>query len=340
VPAEHAELARSRVTALSARRGWVPRVPPAAATGEPDGTLRPGRHAKPANPDAAVELEPVDAPPDHAVAGGWAAVVGEGAPDEPPRDESQHKAPHDDPPQYGPVGSAIVDRLPLPVRAVVEGLPPGIRQGRAGLQPAQAAVVVLLVLLGLTLTVLLTGLGRPQVQAVEPAPAGTILATGTPVAGLPGATDADGGSGGDAGTGPQTVVVHVAGEVANPGIVELPAGSRVIDAIEAAGGAGDEVDLTPLNLARVLSDGEQVAVGVDQPPEAVAGPAHASPGMVSLNHAGAEQFATLPGIGPTLAARIVQWRELNGRFTAVDELLEVSGIGPAKFEAIAELVTL
>jgi competence protein ComEA len=136
------------------------------------------------------------------------------------------------------------------------------------------------------------------------------------------------------------LVVHVAGKVANPGIVQLPPGSRVIDAIEAVGGAEKGVDLSPLNLAQVLSDGEQVVVGIDLPPQPATGQQAAGPTLVSLNSASPEQLATLPGIGPTLAARIVQWREQNGRFTAVDELLEVAGIGPAKYEAIAELVTL
>jgi competence protein ComEA len=114
----------------------------------------------------------------------------------------------------------------------------------------------------------------------------------------------------------------------------------VIDAIGAAGGAEAGVDLTPLNLARVLTDGEQVVVGIEPPPQAAPEPGTAGSGAVSLNSASADQFATLPGIGPTLAARIVQWREQNGRFTAIEELLEVSGIGPAKYDAIAGLVTL
>lgn len=230
------------------------------------------------------------------------------------------------------VTAAIAERLPLPVRAVVEGLPPGVRNGRAGLQPAPAAVVVLIVLLGLAVTALVTGLGRPRVEAIEPVPGATILATGTPAT----APDSQ-APGADSGA---VLVVHVAGKVANPGIVQLPPGSRVIDAIEAVGGSEDDVDLTALNLARVLTDGEQVVVGIDLPPQPATGPQGTGPALVSLNSASPEQLAMLPGIGPTLAARIVQWREQNARFTAIDELLEVAGIGPAKYEAIAELVTL
>jgi competence protein ComEA len=127
----------------------------------------------------------------------------------------------------------------------------------------------------------------------------------------------------------------------------------VVDAIDAAGGAEGGVDLTPLNLARQLSDGEQVLVGVDPPPggEVVEGgsgpgaaaPAGAPPGSLGdprldLNAATATQLEELPGVGPVLAARIVAWREENGRFTSTDELREVSGIGPKTYEALADLV--
>jgi competence protein ComEA len=288
----------------------------AATAVEPISGQRPGRHAKPA--DHAIQtVPPRSDAEDMREISGWPDASGEGFP--------AATTP-------GLPGSAITDRLPLPVRAVVEGLPTSVRQGRAGLQPAHAAVVVLVVLLGLAVTALLTGLGRPRVQAIDPGPASTILATGTPATAPNGAAAAV-----EAGS---ELVVHVAGKVAKPGIVRLPAGSRVIDAIQAAGGADEGVDLTPLNLARVLADGEQVAVGIDPPPQAATSQGSAGPAAVSLNSANADQLATLPGIGPTLAGRIVQWREQNGRFTAVDELLEVTGIGPAKYEAIAELVTL
>ena len=343
VPADQAEVARSRISALSARRGWVPRVPSAASyvltapdlaeTGSPSTAggadprgadavrLRsPGRHAKP--PDHPIQSTLPRADP-------W--DTGEPTDSDPPGDDGSA-----DDATRRLSGSAVTDRLPLPVRAVVEGLPPSVRHGRAGLQPAHAAVVVLVVLLGVAVTALLMGLGRPRVQAVDAGPVSTILATGTPAVptGDDGALEAGATAGAE-------LIVHVAGKVAKPGIVRLPAGSRVIDAIEVAGGAEKGVDLTALNLARILTEGEQVVVGVDPPPpEAGVVQPPASPAVVNLNSATAEQLATLPGIGPTLAARIVQWREQNGRFTAVDELLEVTGIGPAKYEAIAELVTL
>jgi competence protein ComEA len=159
---------------------------------------------------------------------------------------------------------------------------------------------------------------------------------------------ADGGPGAAlaADTDPAVVVVDVAGKVRRPGIVTLPLGSRVHDALDAAGGARKGVDLTGLNLARVLVDGEQILVGVS-PPSGVAAPAAAAPGaaaaggpMVNVNTADQAALEELPGIGPVTAASILQWRADNGPFTSVDELLEVSGIGEATLAKIAPFVTL
>ena len=157
----------------------------------------------------------------------------------------------------------------------------------------------------------------------------------------PAGAAADGGSGGAG----DELVVDVAGRVRRPGIVRLPAGSRVVDAIAEAGGARRGVDLTGLNLARLLVDGEQVLVGVRPvggvAPEAAAAPV-ASPGvaMVNLNTADAGQLDTLPGVGPVTAAAILQWRAEHGAFSAVEELLEVSGIGDATLAEMAPFVTL
>jgi len=133
------------------------------------------------------------------------------------------------------------------------------------------------------------------------------------------------------------VIVHVRGRVVYPGVVTLPAGSRVIDAIEAAGGVRAGATIGDLNLARILVDGEQVAVGVRDSRDAPAGTAAAAlgaeapvaDGLVDLNTATAAELEALPGIGPVLAERIVQWREDNGPFTDVEVLGEVSGIGDA-----------
>jgi competence protein ComEA len=140
---------------------------------------------------------------------------------------------------------------------------------------------------------------------------------------------------------PGVVVVNVAGLVVAPGVFELPVGSRVIDALKAAGGAQPGVDTSSLNLARVLVDGEQIAVGVPPAPDAGGVPSGggAQPGQpLDLNLATESDLDGLPGVGPVLAGRILAWREEHGRFTSVDELLEVSGIGTATFTDLAPLV--
>lgn len=190
------------------------------------------------------------------------------------------------------------------------------------------------------------GPGRARVAPID----AEVVASGTPLpqdgAGAPASPRASPGPSADP-TASGEVVVHVAGLVAKPGVVVLPGGSRVVDAVEAAGGAQPTVDLTSLNLARVLTDGEQILVGVAAPPDssdaggAGSGGGGADPsGTVDLNSATAEQLDTLPGIGPALAGRILDWREQNGRFTAVDELREVPGIGEKKFAALTGLVSV
>lgn len=139
---------------------------------------------------------------------------------------------------------------------------------------------------------------------------------------------------------PPAVVVDVTGRVRKPGIVELPAGSRVVDALAAAGGARPGIDTRGLNLARLLVDGEQIVVGARVPvvpPPAGAAPVAPPSGeapatgalRVNLNTATQEQLEALPGIGPVTAASILTWRSENGPFTQVDQLLDVSGIGDA-----------
>nr|WP_279589662.1 ComEA family DNA-binding protein [Cellulomonas uda] len=138
------------------------------------------------------------------------------------------------------------------------------------------------------------------------------------------------------------VVVDVAGEVVRPGVVRLPAGSRVVDAIEAAGGATGGADLARLNLARVLVDAEQVLVprpGDPLPGGPTSGSSSASSAgaLVDLNLADAATLDTLPGIGPVLAGRIVEHRTQRP-FGSVDELVDVPGIGTALLEQLRDLV--
>ncbi|WP_458335675.1 helix-hairpin-helix domain-containing protein [Streptomyces sp. 372A] len=138
-----------------------------------------------------------------------------------------------------------------------------------------------------------------------------------------------------AGPGGQ-IVVDVSGKVRNPGLRRLPAGSRVDDALTAAGGARPGADLAGLNRARVLMDGEQIVVGA--PPAASPAGGGGGPvaegsggGPVSLNTATAEQLEGLPGVGPVLAQHIVDYRTQHGGFRSVDELREVNGIGDRRF---------
>lgn len=132
-----------------------------------------------------------------------------------------------------------------------------------------------------------------------------------------------------------SIVVSVVGRVAQPGLVTLPDGARVADALRAAGGPLPDVDLVALNLARRLSDGEQVSVGIAAPPDAGPG---APPGKLDLNTASLSQLDTLPGVGTVTAQRILDWRTKHGRFTSLDQLREVDGIGPARFAQLKGLV--
>ena len=133
------------------------------------------------------------------------------------------------------------------------------------------------------------------------------------------------------------VFVHVTGAVAYPGVVEVPADSRVLDAIEKAGGATEDASLDTVNLARLVFDGEQIVVprvgDVLNPESGV------SSGLISLSSADAETLDTLPRIGPATAERIIAWREKNGPFRSIDDLLAISGIGPATLEGLKPLVT-
>lgn len=137
------------------------------------------------------------------------------------------------------------------------------------------------------------------------------------------------------------VYVHVFGAVARPGLYRLPEGARVVDVIAAAGGLLADADSAAVNLARRLADGEQLhvpSVGETAPDPGAGVPA--GDGRVNLNTADAAALDTLPRIGPAMAARILAWREENGRFTSVEDLLAVPGIGEKMLEGLRELVTV
>lgn len=141
-----------------------------------------------------------------------------------------------------------------------------------------------------------------------------------------------------------SIVVSVVGKVTAPGLVTVAEGARVADVIRAAGGASSGVNLGGLNLARRVTDGEQIYVGVPAPPDAQAGPQPDAPappgGKIDLNTASPSQLDTLPGVGQVTAQRIVEWRTKHGRFASVDQLREIDGIGATRFGRLRELVAV
>lgn len=140
----------------------------------------------------------------------------------------------------------------------------------------------------------------------------------------------------------KTILIHVAGKVKRPDVYPLLAGSRVSDAIKAAGGANKGVDLGDINLARVLIDGEQVYVGYI--PKASSSSSKSSKsrftGVININRATKAEFDSLAGIGPVIASRIINYRNTNGPFLALDDLLKVSGIGSKTLERIRPRLSL
>lgn len=204
--------------------------------------------------------------------------------------------------------------------------------GRRGVKALAAVAAVVLLI-----AALLAWRARPRVDTVAP-PAfettGTTGTTGTP-AGRVAASSA-----------PSEVVVAVGGKVRKPGLVHLPPGARVADALTAAGGPDPGVDVAMLNLARKVVDGELIMVGVTPSPGVAVptGPAAtgaaAAGGLVNLNTATLADLDGLPGVGPVLAQRILDARDAQGGFTAVSDLRKVDGIGDARYEQLKDLVTV
>lgn len=224
----------------------------------------------------------------------------------------------DDPVPVGPDPASWNERLQLLVGGGAGGSPP-LRPGRTA---AGAAAVVAVVVLGVVLLRPPPGPGPEATMAVAGG-AGDPSASTTPSSAVPTA-----------------VVAHAAGAVAAPGVYRLPAGGRVADLVDAAGGPLPGADLDQVNLAAAVADGERVYVPVEGevvPASPSSGPPGAA-GPVDLNTATAEQLDTLPGVGPSTAAAILAERDRRGRFGSVDELLDVRGIGPAKLEQLRELV--
>ena len=181
--------------------------------------------------------------------------------------------------------------------------------------------------------------GRPSVPAAGPSDTWSTSRLAAP------GTSAPASSG--------TIVVHVSGAVANPGVVSVPSGARVADAVAAAGGVDRSADVTAINLAAPLADGDQVVVpqaaGSGGGGPAIAGTPSVGVGgssaegtgdKVALNLAGPADLETLPGVGPVLASRIIAHRQANGPFQAVEDLLDVPGIGEATLAGFRDLVVV
>lgn len=202
----------------------------------------------------------------------------------------------------------------------------------------------------------------PAVAGGADGPVPEPLPTGQATSGAAHGTDPSPGADGEHGVADGEIVVAVQGLVGTSGLVRLPAGARVDDAIAAAGGPLEGADLLSLNLAQPLADGDQVLVGIaptdGEPPrlgsatvtaagsggagggDTGAGQDTAAGELLDLNTATAAQLEGLPGIGPVTAASIVAWRTEQGPFSAVDELTRVGGIGPARLENLRAHVTV
>jgi competence protein ComEA len=206
------------------------------------------------------------------------------------------------------------------VPASMAGLSGSVRRRRLAISVALLGVVA-----AVLTTVFLVG-GNPGREIPPPLPpAGRVAAAPAPAPPPPAAK----------------LVISVVGKVVSPGLVTVPEGSRVADALTAAGGAVAGTDLLGLNLARRLADGEQVAVGVPVPAADPARSESGAPlGKVDLNTASPDQLDTLPGVGEVTAKRIVDWRTRHGRFSTVEQLRDVDGIGESKFGKLREQVTV
>ncbi|MEY2798401.1 MAG: hypothetical protein RIS22_667 [Actinomycetota bacterium] len=224
-----------------------------------------------------------------------------------------------------PLDPQIIERIAERPRKYRIPLPsPGLlANAQVSLSSIQKRALIFLGIVALALSVLL-------LLSAQARPAADVIAAAPQSNSEPSSTTA-------------LLVIDVQGEVVNPGLYEIPFGSRVGDAIKAAGGVRKGVSTSSVNLARFLEDGEQLFVaGVDQnfSPTGGAIPSSTGGGKLNLNRASESELDGLPGVGPVLAKRIIAYRNENGNFSSVDELRKVSGIGPAKFGELQSFVTV
>ncbi|WP_349897058.1 helix-hairpin-helix domain-containing protein [Parafrigoribacterium soli] len=194
-----------------------------------------------------------------------------------------------------------------------------------------AAIVLLLA--GLGIAVLVSTFGSHG--ATQSLPAGT-----HPTDSATGAASRSAGDPSRTAKSGTEIFVHVVGAVARPGLFSLRDGDRVVDAIAAAGGFAESADQTQVNLARFISDGEQLIVPVVGEAPTVATKPGVAGGKVNLNTADLSTLETLPRVGPAMAQRIIDWRTSNGRFSAVEDLMSVTGVGDKTFQQLKDLVTV
>ncbi len=259
----------------------------------------------------------------------------------------EHRRPDRTAPVHSPSASAAAPEDPEDPE---DGLPGGLGRhrapgaavrldpGRPGARALCAAAVAAAVLVGGW-----TWADRPEVERVSAGVATTSLAPDPGPSAAPGAADVPGPAPASSGV----LVVSVVGQVARPGLVTLPVGSRVADALAAAGGLLPEADPAAVNAAALLTDGQQIAVGVPGAPVGASTGTDGSgtragtgAGLLDLNAATVADLDALPGIGPVLAQRIVDHRSTQGPFTSVEQLDDVPGIGPGIYAELAELVTV
>lgn len=250
-----------------------------------------------------------------------------------------------------PTAEVVASRPLAPSSGLRRWLPASVRGARIDPGRRGAAALVVVAVGAAVLAGLLVWGGRPRAEPISALP--VVSVSESQPGGGPSAR-AGPPPGGVQSAGPAQLVVSVVGKVGRPGLVTVAEGARVADVLIAAGGAVPGVDLTPLNLARRVSDGEQIAVGVPAATDALPAAAAAggaapggsgaggapAAGLVDLNAAGVGQLDTLPGVGPVTAQRIVEWRTRNGRFTRIEQLREIDGIGERRFEQLRGLVRI